>query len=76
MLFLLFEPSRIKFETMSALGRPRFPDSCRYVLLSGDMKSSGWRSGVKMNVDGLGKRSISKVLSGAVLLPGVSGLGV
>ena len=29
-----------------------------------------------MKVDGRGKRSISKVLSGAVLLPGVSGLGV
>ena len=40
------------------------------------MKSNGCLSGVKINVDGLGRRSINNVLSGAVLLPGVSGLGV
>ena len=61
---------------MSALGRPRLPDSCWFLLLSGDMKSRGCLSGVRANVEGLGSLSISKVLSGAVLLPGVSGLVV
>ena len=66
-------PSMIRLLTMSARGRPRRPESW-FRFRSGDMKSSGCRSGVRQNGEEPDSRSESTVRSGAILRPGVSGV--
>ena len=73
--FPLCAPEMMRLLTMSARGRPRRPESWPRPR-SGDMKSRGWRSGVRQKGEEPDRRSASTVLSTIVFLPGVSGVSV
>lgn len=69
----LCAPSIIRLLTISALGLPRLPESW-FLFRSGDIKSRGCLSGVRQNGEDLDNLSDNNVLSGAIFLPGVSGV--